>query len=603
MQVDFKPGRRPGAKPPRKSPLGEANPFAVFAKRLGLAKRPFVRRTTFKRDTLGAVRVNESDQSAGRRYLFVFGAGCIAASAIIYLVNIAETFTDQLSENESLAAVRPNFQHTGIDLSQLPQPLPQPTFRFDDDAIQTAALHEPAFQTAALSEPAFNVQQHPDDVPGAFTPQTFADLIGPRDADEAHKLSLIDEINNAERALPPLQDANVFPHQTLELVDPEQSLHDDYKKVVTVASGQTFSGLLNDNGISRADLSAVEAHDLVQRHLTRLKVGQKMTFTFDWEGTFKSLSVKVARDTRVLLAKTDDGYSIEKVHLPLEYERVVSSGTIEQSLYVAAEKANLKQTTIMNLADIFQWELDFSSDIRKGDHFSIVYDRLYRDGKYVGEGDILAAEFVRGSRVHRAVRYTGKDGKTAYYSPDGKAKGRTFMRHPVDIVRITSKFNLARMHPVLHQIRAHRGVDYGAPYGSPIRAVADGRISYSGNRNAYGKTVIIKHDSKRTTLYAHMSKIEKRSKVGNKIKRGDIIGYVGKTGRVTGTHLHYELRINGKHVDPLKVELPSPEPLAASELPILKGISQELIAQMRSVNEQDSDESVARNDQSDQNSN
>ena len=118
-----------------------------------------------------------------------------------------------------------------------------------------------------------------------------------------------------------------------------------------------------------------------------------------------------------------------------------------------------------------------------------------------------------------------------------------------------------------------------------------------------GKTVIIKHDSKRTTLYAHMSKIEKRSKVGNKIKRGDIIGYVGKTGRVTGTHLHYELRINGKHVDPLKVELPSPEPLAASELPILKGISQELIAQMRSVNEQDSDESVARNDQSDQTSN
>jgi len=249
----------------------------------------------------------------------------------------------------------------------------------------------------------------------------------------------------------------------------------------------------------------------------------------------------------------------------------------------------------MNLADIFQWELDFSNDIRKGDHFSIIYDRLYRDGKYVGDGDILAAEFVRGSRVHRAIRHTNEEGRTAYYSPDGKAKGRTFMRHPVDIVRITSKFNLKRMHPVLHQIRAHKGVDYGAPHGSPIRAVADGHISFSGNRNAYGKTVIIKHDTKRTTLYAHMSNIDSATKVGKKVKRGDVIGYVGRTGRVTGTHLHYELRINGVHVDPLKVELPSPEPLAAKELKKLKVASTELLAQMRSVNDVQSAAAVASN--------
>ena len=271
----------------------------------------------------------------------------------------------------------------------------------------------------------------------------------------------------------------------------------------------------------------------------------------------------------------------------------MTSGTIDQSLYLAAEKANLNQSTIMTLAEIFQWELDFQNDIRKGDHFSIIYDRLYRDGKYVGDGEILAAEFVRGDRVHRAIRFTNDEDVTAYYSPDGKAKGRSFNRHPVDIVRITSKFNPNRMHPVLHTIRAHKGVDYGAPHGSPIKAVADGRVSYSGNRNAYGKTVIIKHDSKRTTLYAHMSRIDKLSKVGTKVKRGDVIGYVGKTGRVTGTHLHYELRINGVHVDPLKVELPSPPPLAAKDLPKLKAISNELIAQMRSVNELVSDASAA----------
>ena len=145
MQVDFKPGRRLGAKPPRKSSLGEASPFAAVANRLGFAtssaKRPFVRRTTNKkRESLGAVRVNESDQSPGRRYLFVFGAGCIAASALIYLVNIADTFTQQLTERDNLAAVTPHFQTTGIDFSNLPKPIPQPTFRLDDDAIQTAAL-------------------------------------------------------------------------------------------------------------------------------------------------------------------------------------------------------------------------------------------------------------------------------------------------------------------------------------------------------------------------------------------------------------------------------------------------------------------------------
>ena len=155
------------------------------------------------------MRVNESDQSPGRRYLFVFGAGCIAASALIYLVNIADSFTQQLSERDNLAAVTPHFQTTGIDFSNLPKPIPQPTFRFDDDAIQTAAL----------SEPAYGVQS-PDDVPGAFTPQAFADLIGPRDANAAQKQSLLDDINNAESSLPPLQGEQVFPHQTLELVDP-----------------------------------------------------------------------------------------------------------------------------------------------------------------------------------------------------------------------------------------------------------------------------------------------------------------------------------------------------------------------------------------------
>ena len=563
MQVDFKPGRRLGAARSDRAAGGITSALrtSLFAH---IPRRAY--------QSLGAVQVNKNNESAARRNMFVLGAGCIACGATIFLIN---TFED-MSAGFADASARPTaFKQAVLNL---PKPLPLPTFRFDDADV--AIQHE---TVAGFASPRLN----PSQTEVAFTPQAFADLLGTTDSSAFEHETLLEDIRNAERDLPPLRKA--LPHQTLEVIVAdeldESGLQDDVMKVVEVKGGDTFSNILNDNGISRADLPTLEDHELVERYLTRLKVGQKMDFLYGWQGDFKSLNVKVSRDTRVLLAKTQEGYSIEKIHLPLEHERVVTSGTIDQSLYVAAEKANLKQTTIMNLAEIFQWELDFSNDIRKGDHFSIIYDRLYRDGKYIGDGDILAAEFVRGSRVHRAIRHTDQEGRTAYYTPDGKAKGRTFSRHPVDIVRITSKFNLKRMHPVLHQIRAHKGVDYGSPYGSPIRAVADGEISFSGDRSAYGKTVIIKHDSKRTTLYAHMSNIDSISKIGKKIKRGDVIGYVGRTGRVTGTHLHYELRINGVHVDPLKVELPSPKPLATAELKKLKVVSTELLAQMRSVND------------------
>ena len=157
------------------------------------------------------------------------------------------------------------------------------------------------------------------------------------------------------------------------------------------------------------------------------------------------------------------------------------------------------------------------------------------------------------------------------------------MRHPVDVVRITSHFNPNRLHPVLHKIRAHRGVDYGSPHGSPIYATADGTVKLAGTKGAYGKTVILQHGQRFSTLYAHMSKISSKSKVGKKVKQGDVIGYVGKTGRVTGTHLHYEFRVNNEQIDPLKVELPAAKPLAKQYLPELKSISSQMTAQMQSV--------------------
>jgi murein DD-endopeptidase MepM/ murein hydrolase activator NlpD len=355
------------------------------------------------------------------------------------------------------------------------------------------------------------------------------------------------------------------------------------RTVVSVAPGNTLSGILNSHGVKVEQMPRLLTDDIVKQYLSNLKIGQQLDIYQMPDGDFHSLSVRVGDDKRITIRRSTNDFAIASIDLPVEKERVVTSGTIEQSLYLAAEEAHLKQSTIMELADIFQWELDFAKDIRKGDQFSLVYDRLYRDGSYIGDGDILAAEFVRGGKTYRAIRFTTDDGVTAYYSPEGKPKRRAFMRHPVDVARITSKFNPKRLHPVLHQIRAHRGVDYGAPYGSPIYATADGKVSFAGDNGAYGNTVILQHGRKFSTLYAHMSKISDKSVVGKRIKQGEVIGYVGKSGRVTGTHLHYEFRVNNQQIDPLMVELPSALPIDRKYLPELRAVSDDMTAQMRSV--------------------
>jgi len=210
---------------------------------------------------------------------------------------------------------------------------------------------------------------------------------------------------------------------------------------VTVQTGDTLSGLLNDNGLKGNELAQLLEHKLVKDELSRLNVGQTFSIERDASGKLLSLISRASPDRRITIIRDDSGFKVAAADLPVEKERVVTSGTIQQSLYLAAEEADLKQSTIMELADIFQWELDFARDIRKGDHFSIVYDRLYREGEYIGDGDILAAEFVRGGRNYQAIRFTTDDGKSAYYTPNGESKRRTFLRHPVDVVRITSRFD------------------------------------------------------------------------------------------------------------------------------------------------------------------
>ncbi|MFK7893300.1 MAG: peptidoglycan DD-metalloendopeptidase family protein [Granulosicoccus sp.] len=338
------------------------------------------------------------------------------------------------------------------------------------------------------------------------------------------------------------------------------------QSTIVVKRGDTLSGILNRQGISIDEMPAILAHDLVKSFLSRLEIGQQFELTRYNNGEFQSLSARVQGEQRITISKTEQGLEIDSVDLPVTRVQTIASGRIDQSLYLSAAKASLQQSTIMDLADIFQWELDFARDIQQGDQFSLIYDKLYREGEYIGDGNIIAAQFIRSGRKHTAIRFRNANNEIGYYSPNGKSKKRTFMRHPVDVVRITSRFNPNRLHPVLHQIRAHRGVDYGSPYGSPIYATADGVVKFSGNRNAYGKTVILQHGKKLSTLYAHMSKISGKTKAGSKVRQGDVIGYVGKSGRVTGVHLHYEFRVNGVQMDPLVVELPAANPVERKKL-------------------------------------
>ena len=215
----------------------------------------------------------------------------------------------------------------------------------------------------------------------------------------------------------------------------------------------------------------------------------------------------------------------------------------------------------MNLAGIFAWDIDFVLDIRQGDDYYILYEEIYQDGQYVMDGEIIAAEFNNDGRTIRAIRFVNEDGRVDYFTPEGESVRKAFVRAPVDFTRISSSFNPRRRHPVLNTIRAHRGVDYAAPKGTPIKAAGDGKVIFRGRKGGYGNAVIVQHGGNITTLYAHMSNFARSAPFGSRVKQSQVIGFVGSTGLATAAHLHYEYRLNGVHRNPRTVKLPQAEPI------------------------------------------
>jgi|GEM_PF-329627 len=535
-----------------------------------------------RKQQAGAVRRSTASQKPQSHHIgkLTFAAA-VVAGAVVWTTSSSETLSP--SKNNS---------STG---EQAFASAPAVFFDDETDALQRRHILDDTEVSAATNTDEIENLQDTDKLPlllAMMSHPPLYEFVKPAAKENTNSITETEsEQSVSERALPfvagPSDLANSAPDSLVkpenDLTEPDMtdgSSSNSNTLLLTVSSGDTFSGILNKNGLKIDQMGPLLSHDIVNEHLSNIRVGQILELTQDDAGQFESLTTRASNDLRITISRSGEDFNVKAIDLPTERKRTVTSGKIEQSLFLAAEQADLQQSTIMELANIFQWELDFARDIREGDQFSIVYDRLYREGKYIGDGDILAADFMRGGKIYKAVRFTTGDGETGYYSPDGQAKRRTFMRHPVDVVRITSKFNPNRLHPVLHKIRAHRGVDYGSPHGSPIYATADGRVTFSGSKNAYGKTVVLKHGDKFSTLYAHMSRISDKSSVGARVKQGDVIGYVGNTGRVTGTHLHYEFRVNGVQIDPLKVELPAAEPLAARYLTRLQEMSDEMTTLM-----------------------
>lgn len=340
---------------------------------------------------------------------------------------------------------------------------------------------------------------------------------------------------------------------------------DDWQ-VVRVQPGQTLSDIFTGRGLSMTDLQRVlDTAGDARTALHNIRPGEEFDFLLGSDGSLKGFRFDQDQASRAIvrLDGTHPTVSFEKRDMDLREQ--VAHGVIRSSLYAAGDQAGMNAAMVGKLADLFKYDIDFVQDIRVGDSFTVIYDDIYRDGVRYGEGNIIAAEFINQGKRYTAYRFKKADGDYGWFSEDGRPIQKSFLRIPVDFTRISSTFSAARMHPILGRMRAHKGVDYAAPTGTPIHAAGDGVIKFRGWMNGYGNFVIIQHSNSISTAYGHMSRFANEH-VGQHVRQGQVIGFVGMTGLATGPHLHYEFRVNGVQRNPQTVTLPKPEPLPAAQL-------------------------------------
>jgi murein DD-endopeptidase MepM/ murein hydrolase activator NlpD len=327
---------------------------------------------------------------------------------------------------------------------------------------------------------------------------------------------------------------------------------------IIVHPNDTLDAIFRRLKLNLADLATLRALPGLKARLDSLRPGESLHFMHR-DGALVGLERRLNEEQTLKVVRSESGLKADVLQNPLESRPRVLRAVINSSLFEAVENAGGHDQTAVALADIFGWDIDFVLDIRPGDSFVVSYKELYQDGVYVKDGPILAASFTNQGKQYRAVRYVDPDGNGHYYTPDGRSMHKAFLRAPLEFTRISSGFNSARKHPILNLIRAHKGTDYAAPIGTPVSAAGDGRIVYAGPKGGYGNLVEIDHSRGITTVYGHLSRFAKGTRVGEHVTQGNVIAYVGMTGLATGPHLHYEYRVNGVFKNPQTVSLPDAE--------------------------------------------
>lgn len=359
--------------------------------------------------------------------------------------------------------------------------------------------------------------------------------------------------------------------------------HPGWQKI-TIDSGETLSLAFEKLGMSYRDSLAVAHLPKYGSRFTRgLKSGDSFTVKADNKGRLVALNFPLSKIRTLEIRRSGDKFTTTVAQATVEHRTAYAIGTISSSFYVDALESGMSDRVIMNLAHIFGWDIDFANDIRAGDRFIVVYDQIYKDGEKIRDGNILAAEFMNRGRDLKAFRYVKGSSDAAYYNSQGRVMKKPFLRVPLDTFRVSSSFSLGRRHPILNTIRRHEGTDYAAPMGTPIHAAGDGRIIFRGRKGGYGNMIAIRHNSRITTRYGHMSRFRSGMGVGTHVKQGQVIGYVGMTGLATGPHVHFEFRVNGQAKNPQTVAMPKPEPLPRKYMVDFEHKTAPLLAQIKAL--------------------
>ncbi|MEX2489769.1 MAG: peptidoglycan DD-metalloendopeptidase family protein, partial [Pseudomonadales bacterium] len=339
-------------------------------------------------------------------------------------------------------------------------------------------------------------------------------------------------------------------------------------KEVKIKPGDSLSAIFKRVGLPAADLMEIVNLGGDVSSLRKIIPGRRLNFQIE-DGKLHALQYEESELVSLVVTRNGNEFSTYKNIREPEVLTAFQSATISKkspSLYHAGKNAGLSDNIIMKLSYVFQWDISFALDLRKGDSFTLLYEEVYVEGEKVKEGDILAAEFTNMGKTHTALLYAREDGRKSYYAPDGRSMRKAFLRDPVHFSHVSSSFNLRRLHPIHKRAMPHRGIDYAANRGTPVVASGDGKVTTATRNNASGRYVVIQHGQQYTTKYLHLSAFANGVRAGKTVKQGQTIGYVGATGWATGPHLHYEFLVNGVHRNPRTVSLPKAEPISKDEL-------------------------------------